>query len=211
MKILNLNRLLVRFWLWMHNLSVRLIHRYAIRLEGGLHPKHRIMNYHQFFVDRVNQGDTVLDIGCGNGALTQDVAQKVKRITGIDLSQQNINTAKMKYNAPNIDYVTGDATTYNYKRTFDAIIMSNVLEHIENRNGFLQCIKELAPKLLIRVPAIDRSWIPQYKKELKMEWRLDTTHFIEYTLDNLVEELEEAGLTIVEAKINFGEFWVVAE
>src|SRR4051794_40465749 len=32
---------------------------------GGVHPKHRIMNYAQFFVDEVQPSDRVLDIGCG--------------------------------------------------------------------------------------------------------------------------------------------------
>ena len=211
MKILNLNRFLVRFWLWMHNFSVRLIHRYAIRLEGGLHPKHRIMNYHKFFIDHINEGDTVLDIGCGNGALTRDVAQKAKKVIGIDISRQNINIAETEYNTPNIEYIFGDATTYNFKQKFDVIIMSNVLEHIDKRNDFLQSIKELAPKLLIRVPAINRDWITYYKKEQKVEWRLDSTHFTEYTVNSLVNEFEEVGLSLTETNIKFGEFWVVAE
>lgn len=87
----------------MHNFSIRLIHRYAICLEGGLHPKHRIMNYHQFFVDHENKGDTVLDIRSGNCALTRDVAHKTKKVIGIDTLKQNINIAENNDNAPNID------------------------------------------------------------------------------------------------------------
>jgi cytidyltransferase-like protein len=36
-------------------------------------------------------------------------------------------------------------------------------------------------QLLIRVPMIDRDWITVYKRELGIEYRLDNTHFIEYT------------------------------
>jgi len=53
------------------------------------------------------------------------------------------------------------------------------LEHIENRIEFLNKIKNLAPKILIRVPMINRDWITLYKKELGMEWRLDKTHYID--------------------------------
>ena len=93
----------------------------------------------------------------------------------------------------------------------DVIYSSNVLEHIDKRVEFLQSIKELAPKLLIRVPAINRDWITYYKKELKVEWRLDSTHFTEYTADSLVNEFEKVGLSLTETNIKFGEFWVVAE
>jgi len=36
------------------------------------------MNYHKFFLDNINQGDVVLDIGCGNGALSFDIAKRAK-------------------------------------------------------------------------------------------------------------------------------------
>lgn len=42
-----------------------------------------------------------------------------------------------------------------------------------------------------------------------MEWRLDSTHFTEYTVDSLVKEFEEVGISLVDTNINFGEFWVV--
>ena len=34
----------------------------------GVHPKHRLMGYHGYFRDRIKRGESVLDIGCGNGA-----------------------------------------------------------------------------------------------------------------------------------------------
>ena len=38
---------------------------------------------------------------------------------------------------------------------------------------------------------INRDWITLYKKELGIEWRLDKTHYIEYTLESFKEELEK--------------------
>jgi len=67
-------KILAKIALRLHNFSYRLSTGFAIKTEGGLHPKHRIMNYHKFFVDNVSPGDTVLDIGCGNGALAFDLA-----------------------------------------------------------------------------------------------------------------------------------------
>lgn len=202
---------LAKLALKLHNFSYKLATKLSIKAEGGLHPKHRLMKYHKFFVDNIAPGETVLDIGCGNGALSHDLSKKAEKIVGIDLNEENIKLAKKDFSAPNIEYLVGDATKSLPGRKFDTIILSNVLEHIENRVDFLKRIKDLAPGILIRVPMINREWITLYKKELKVEWRLDQTHYTEYTLELLKEELQEAGLRIDEFSIQFGEIWAVVK
>lgn len=193
-----------------HSFSYGLAGSLAHKVEkDALHPKHRIMNYHKFFVDKVGENDTVLDIGCGNGALTYDVAKKAKKVVGIDLREKNILIAERKYSRENINYICGDALTDLPNEQFDVITLSNVLEHIDKRVEFLRSLKKLAPKFLIRVPMLNRSWIDVYKKELGLEYRLDKTHFIEYTFDGFKEELGKAGLRVLDHSIQFGEIWAV--
>lgn len=83
------------------------------------------------------------------------------------------------------------------------------MQHIQDRVEFLQKIKDLAVKILIRVPMINRDWITLYKKELGMEWRLDPTHYTQYTLESLEEELQKANLRIDKFSIQFGEIWAI--
>lgn len=194
-----------------HSLTYGLAGRLSHKVErDGLHPKHRLMNYHKFFVDNVDESDFVLDIGCGNGALTYDVASKVKRIVGIDLSEKNISIAKRTYSRENIEYICGNALTDLPNEQYDVAILSNVLEHIDKRVKFLVSLKSLAPKFLIRVPMLNRNWIDVYKKELGLEYRLDRTHFIEYTFEGFKKELNEAGISVLDYSIQFGEIWAVA-
>ena len=207
----NLYRISLKWSLRLHNFAYKLSTRFAVKAEGGLHPKHRIMKYHNFFVENVEVGDRVLDIGCGNGALAFDVAKKADEVVAIDLSAENIRIAKEKYSASNIDYRVGYATKDLADGHFDVIVLSNVLEHIENRGEFLSEIKDLAPKFLIRVPMIDRDWITLYKKEQGVESRLDPTHFIEYTMSGFISELKTAGLEIVKDQVIFGEIWAVVK
>lgn len=56
---------------------------------------------------------------------------------------------------------------------------------------------------------INRDWITLYKKELGVEWRSDPTHFTEYTLESLKNELEKADLNFKKYSIQFGEIWAV--
>ena len=41
------------------------INERSISYDKGIHPKHRLTNYHNFFIDRINDGEVVLDVGCG--------------------------------------------------------------------------------------------------------------------------------------------------
>ncbi|MBI4021830.1 MAG: class I SAM-dependent methyltransferase, partial [Candidatus Andersenbacteria bacterium] len=178
--------------------------------ENALHPKHRLMNYHQFFIDNVRPADTVLDIGCGGGHVAIDVAQTAKEVVGIDISGRYLAAARRYRSQPNLTFVQGDATTYRFGRTFDVAILSNVLEHLIDRVGFLHHIRPLARLFLIRVPMLDRDWIPLLKKELGIEYRLDPTHTIEYTERDFRAELDSAAFIIAKLSIRFGEIYCVA-
>jgi len=56
--------------------------------------------------------ETVLDIGCGNGALARRLAEHGARVTAIDFSEELIRLAKARRraNAPIVEYHTLDAT-----------------------------------------------------------------------------------------------------
>lgn len=182
----------------------------CIKYDNGLHVKHRLTKYHDFFYDRLKKNERVLDIGCGNGFLDYDMAKKAgAKIVGIEISEQNYNFAKKKYSHKNIEYINGDALKYVPEVKIDTVVMSNVLEHLENRVDFLKKIQKLIkPKRwLIRVPMFNRDWQTALMKDLGMDYRLDPTHYIEYTEESFRKEIEKAGLKINEIKINWGEIW----
>jgi len=187
------------YCLKLHNFLYKLISK--LSFEKGIHPKHRIINYHKFFLDNINSEDVVLDIGCGNGFLTFDIAKKAKKVVALEKNSSYLKEAEKKNSSSNIRYFLCDATSYRSEERFSVLILSNVLEHIENRIDFLRNIKRFSEKILIRVPMINRDWITLYKKELGVEWRLDKTHFTEYTLLSFQEELKCAGLMIKEYSV----------
>lgn len=205
----NIYLFFVKLALKLHNFSVNLVDRLAIKLEGGLHPKHRLTDYHAFFLSNIGKDDVVLDLGCGNGALTHDLAIKCKFVVGVDLNPVNIKYAKEKYPGKNIEYRLADVTKEDFNRKFDVIVLSNVIEHIGDRVEFLKSIGKLAPRILIRVPTITRDWMTLYKKELGVEWKSDPTHHTEYTVKSFREEMEAAGLKVKDISVQFGEIWSV--
>ncbi len=204
-----MRKVILRYLLRLDNFLRRWITYFA--LENGVHPKHRLTRYHQFFLDNIQKTDTVLDVGCGLGLLARDVAAKAREVTGIDINQRHLNIARRQYSRSNLTYVEGDATTYDFKERFNVLIISNTLEHIQSRVEFLRKLSSTADNFLIRVPAIDRDWLVPLKKELGVEYRLDPTHYTEYTEKSLRRELAEAGLKVHRLSIRFSEIYCVAK
>lgn len=200
----------------LHNLCYKLVSLISIRLEGE-HPKHRLIKYKDYFFDRVDNDDVVLDIGSNTGSITFHLSKKAHHCYGIEIDKAHHLIAVKKNNKKNVEFINSDATIYNYSQLMpiSVIVMSNVLEHIENREQFLDDIlrkiswkRNKIPKLLIRVPMIDRDWITLYKHNIGVEWRLDPTHFVEYTMDELTAELKNVNIFIEDAKVRFGEAYL---
>jgi SAM-dependent methyltransferase len=202
-------RRLLGFFIKLHNYSYKKITEYATNLNGGINPKHKITKYHDYFTARINPGDTILDIGCGGGLLACDVAKKAKKVVGIDISDQNIDYAKKHYQKDNLEFIVGDATVYHFNNHFDKLILSNVLEHIEDRINLLKKIGFFGDTLLLRVPMITREWVAVYKRDNGYPYKLDDTHYLEYTLEDVEKETKESGWEIESYQINWGEFWSV--
>ncbi len=194
----------------LHSFTYRAAGYLATKLEGGVHPKHRITNYHNWFITNIKDSDTVLDIGCGIGMLAYDLAKKASWVYAIDKDEKRIHHARNRYWRKNIVYLCEDALSFTPGKTnFDVIVLSNVLEHLLNRSEFLERLSTIAPKILIRVPMIDRGWLPLYMTELRMDYRLDSDHKTEYTYCSFKEEVETAGLKIAAYKIQYGELYAV--
>jgi hypothetical protein len=94
---------------------------------------------------------------------------------------------------------------------FDLIVLSNVLEHLENRPQFLRklCDTFSPSRILLRVPMFERDWRVPLKQELGMDYRLDSTHFTEYTPESFSDEISAAGLLIIHQEVRWGEIWAV--
>lgn len=200
---------LLRALCTLDNLIYRAISVTSVWYDGGLHAKHRLTRYHDFFLERVAPGERVLDIGCGNGALAADLARRGRAtVTGVDQDPTAIRSARSRHAGMGLTFVEGDARMVP-AGGFDVVILSNVLEHLEGRIAFLQDTmnRSGARRLLVRVPLFERDWRVPLKRELGVDFRLDPTHCIEYTVEEFETEIAAAGLVIEERQVRWGEIW----
>jgi SAM-dependent methyltransferase len=181
----------------------------ASQYDGSFHTKHRHTAYHEFFLDRIQAGERILDVGCGAGAVDFDLVNHGAIVDGVDLDAEKVAKAKKNFSHPNLSFAVQDALTIKPSQSYDSVILSNVLEHLNGRPEFLKRLQAVseAKRIFIRVPLFERDWRVPLRKELGVEWRLDLDHKTEFTLQSFEQEMNEAGLKIDHLEVRWGEIW----
>lgn len=148
-------------------------------LHGGL-------NYYGYInkvIGYINQENfcSLLDIGCGDGKLIFELAQKnkTKKLIGIDYSEKAILFARAFNYENGSEFMCGDVCDLN--GSFDVITIIEVLEHIPDdqmKNITDSIYNLLSPngRLIVSVPSVNDP--------------LNSKHYRHYILDSLVQTLD---------------------
>ena len=88
----------------------------------------------------------ILDVGCGGGLLCEPLSRLGGNVTGIDVSENAIKTAKQHASKMGlkINYICTSLEELNIKKDFDLIIASEVIEHVLDRKYFLKMIRKIS-------------------------------------------------------------------
>jgi trans-aconitate methyltransferase len=81
-------------------------------------------------------GERILDLGCGTGHLTAQIAESGAQITGVDRSAEMVATARSAY--PNLKFEVSDARNLAYREEFDAVFSNAALHWIHESEQVLQ-------------------------------------------------------------------------
>ena len=191
------------------------INERALAYGKNVHPKHFLTNYHNFFVDNIINGEKVLDVGCGYGAVSKTIAEAKPdcKVIGIDYDKKKILQAEDNNEIKNLNFEICDANKNLPNGKWDVVVLSNVLEHINNRKFFLDFIikKSCCKKILIRVPCFERSWEIPMRKHLGIYYYSDNDHKIEHTVNEFKEEMTASKIQIKNLNTVWGEIWAVCK
>lgn len=73
-------------------------------------------------------GESILDLGCGTGELTERIAQAGTNVVGLDASPEMVALARQQF--PALDFRLADATTFDFPERFDAVFSNAALHWV---------------------------------------------------------------------------------
>lgn len=83
-------------------------------------------------------GERILDLGCGTGHLTAEIAAAGADVVGLDQSSEMLDEARSSY--PSIHFVQADARDFSFDVSFDAIFSNATLHWIQEQDSVLKSV-----------------------------------------------------------------------
>ncbi len=133
----------------------------------------------KIFLEEIKNGQTVIDIGCGNGRFAKVLKENKKKVKylGLDISEKLIKIAQK--NHPNEKFIKADCASIPIDtESADIAVSTAVIHHIPSRKLQLKAISEahriLKPKGKLLM-ATWNLWQPKYKKYIwkaRLRWLL---------------------------------------
>lgn len=155
----------------------------------------------------LEKDDTVLDLGCGTGSITIEIAAKVPSgiVIGLDISEEMLTYAREHYQASNVIYMQGDARDLPFVEQFDKVVALLTLNWIKEQELALASIYNALKyngKALITRPGKQPSNLGPIAQELVKTtyWAPYFSNFEQkkyyYSAEEYATMLEAAGFSV---------------
>ncbi len=145
----------------------------------------------------------VLDVGCGAGFLSNELAKQNLQVTGVDLSAESLLVAARHDDTKKVHYQTADAYSLPFAdHSFDVITAMDFLEHVDRPADVIkEFSRVLKPNGLFFFHTFNRNLIAHFVIIKLVEWFVKNTpknmHVIHLfiTPAELKNYCRDAGLT----------------
>lgn len=151
------------------------------------------------------QHKRVLDVGCGGGFLSNELALAGFKVTGVDLSPESLKVARAYDKTNSVKYEVADAFHLLYDdESFDVVTAMDFLEHVEDPKGVVkEFSRVLKPGGYFFFHTFNRNFLSWLMIIKFVEWFIKNTpknmHVINLFIKprELKQYCEEAGMEMI--------------
>jgi ubiquinone/menaquinone biosynthesis C-methylase UbiE len=116
--------------------------------DPGILDRRTLWRDYRFLADRLTPGMSVLDVGCGTGAITKGIAEAVGTagtVVGVDRDASHVQRARAHGTLHrNLRYEQVDATQLAFEASFDIVTAARTLQWIADVPGALRAMARAA-------------------------------------------------------------------
>jgi 2-polyprenyl-3-methyl-5-hydroxy-6-metoxy-1,4-benzoquinol methylase len=169
---------------------------------------HNQLNVYLRLADGFDRLD-ILDVGCAQGTLALQLAERGHRVWAVDIRQQFLDYAASRYERGAVHFICGNALELDIDQRFDLIFANQIVEHLVHPLEFTErLVRLLKPggRLVATTPNADyiKSNLPTFSQlgdPAQYEHRQFTAdgdgHFFAYRAGELTDVFEKSGLARV--------------
>ncbi|MGN1322206.1 MAG: class I SAM-dependent methyltransferase [Methanosphaera sp.] len=149
----------------------------------------------------LHPGNSLIELGCGNGRDSVFFAQNNLNVTAIDQVESEMDYLNHKYSLYNLDFKSDDFTRLNSDKSYD-YVYSRFTLHSINEEAEARVLKWIGSNLkdqgyfFLEVRSIND---PMFQKGEKISDNENvTTHYRRYlNLEDTINKIEKCGLKII--------------
>lgn len=170
--------------------------------------QHPIRKYSKdFILRRITADQKVLDLGCKQGEISSFISKKANQVVGIDFDKKAIEYARRMYGGDNLNFEVGEASAWleTQNESFDVLILSHILEHLDQPKEFLKKFSRHFKYIYIELPDFDKSYLNQYRLDMGRNLiYTDDDHISEFDRYELRDLIKQCDLDIIDEQHIFG-------
>lgn len=168
-----------------------------------------------FILKNIEKDFNVLDLGCGNGKVTFEIAKIAKMVQGVDISETIIEKAKLLA-TDNLSFSIGDVTDLKYEdNSYDFVLSERCLINLESYERQLCAISEIhrvlkkgGIYLMLETSKQGIESVRKYRKQFNLKETTVPWHNQPIDEEKLIKDIE--GIFSIQEKVYLGMYFFIS-